>query len=229
MVKKILIVDDDVELGAHLVKILTDAGYQNDAATSCSEALEKMIAGDYDLILLDMIMPQVRGADCLVELKKSNPRSQIIVLTAFATIKNAVDVIRKGASDYMAKPFKMDELLMTIKRVLEEASFEKRSGKRDFHGILSSLSNPIRSEMIRMLHIRKKVRLIEITRELDIEDRTKVLFHLRKLQDSGIVEHDRDNVYSLTSAGERSLECLNVLERYLSTADGCDSPHRPHP
>jgi DNA-binding response OmpR family regulator len=68
MVKKILIVDDDVELCAHLVRILTDAGYQNDAATSCAEALEKMLE-NFDVILLDMIMPQMRGADCLVELK----------------------------------------------------------------------------------------------------------------------------------------------------------------
>lgn len=227
--KKILIIDDDVELGSYLVQILTNAGYRNDVATSCGEALEKAAAGDCDVILLDMIMPKVRGDDCLVELKKKSPRSRIIVLTAFATVKNAVAVMKKGASDYLVKPFKVEELLLTIRQALEEASFEKRSGKRDFHGILSSLSSPIRSEIIRMLHIRKNVRLIEITRELDIEDRTKVLFHLRKLQEAGIVEHDKDNIYSLTTAGERSFECLNTLERYLLTAGGNDSSRCPHP
>ncbi len=227
--KKILIVDDDAELCSHLVQILTDAGYQNDVATFCGEALEKAAAGNYDVVLLDMIMPKGSGADCLVELRRKNPRSRIIVITAFATIKNAIDVIKKGASDYLAKPFKIDELLMTIKRVLEEARFEKCGGKKDFHGILSSLSNPIRSEIIRMLHIRKTARLIEITKELDIEDRTKVLFHLRKLQESGIVEQDRDNIYSLTPMGERSIECLTILEQYLSPALFLKTPHRHLP
>ena len=226
--KKILIVDDDAELCSHLVQILTDAGYRNDVATFCGEALEKANAGDYDVILLDMIMPKGSGVDCLAELRRKNPGTRIIVITAFATIKNAVDVIKKGASDYLAKPFKIDELLMTIKRVLEEARFEKCGDKRDFHVILSSLSNPIRSEIMRFLSIRKTARLSEITKELDIEDRTKVLFHLRKLQESGIVEHDRDNIYSLTPSGERSMECLNILEQYLTPAIPGKTPHHPH-
>ena len=211
MVEKILIADDDAELCSCLIQILTDAGYESDTAASCGEALEKATAGDYDVILLDMIMPNGSGVDCLVEMSR-NPRTRIIVITAFATIKNAVDVIKKGASDYLAKPFKIDELLMTIKRVLEEARFEMCGDKRDFHGILSSLANPIQSEIIRMLHVKKTARLMEITKELDIGDRTKVLFHLRKMQESGIVEHDRDNIYSLTSVGERSLACLSKPE-----------------
>jgi DNA-binding NtrC family response regulator len=213
--KKILIIDDDVEFSALLVRIVSEAGYQYDVATSCREALEKASAGGHDLVLLDMIMPGGSGADCLAELRTKDPRLRIIVVTAFATIQNAVEVIKKGASDYLAKPFKIEELLRAIRRVLEEASFEKLGDKKDFQNILSSLANPIRSEIIRLLHARKAARLREIAQGLDLTDRTKVLFHLKKLQDSGLVQYDNDHTYSLTIVGDISLECLKVMESHL--------------
>jgi DNA-binding response OmpR family regulator len=216
-VAKILIVDDDVELSSNLAQILSDAGYQSYVANCCGDALGKASAEDFDVVLLDMIMPNGSGIDCLVELKKKNPRARTIVVTAFATIKNAVNVIKRGASDYLVKPFKIEELLTAIRQALEEASFEKRGDKRSFHDVLSSLSSPIRTEIMRLLHKREHARLIEITKELGIEDRTKVLFHLKKLQESGIVEHNRDNLYSLTTAGERSLACLRILETHLAS------------
>lgn len=214
--KRILIVDDDAQFRSYLVQIMNDAGYQNDVAASCGEALTKASEGDYDVILLDMFMPRGSGAGCLVELRKSNPRSAVIVITAFATVENAVDVIKKGASDYLAKPFKIEELLLTIKRVIEEACFEKRVEKREFHTILSSLASPIRSDIVRLLHMRKNARLVEIAKELDMDDRAKVLFQLKKLEASGIVEHNKENIYSITIFGEMVRECLKILETHLS-------------
>jgi len=214
--KKILIVDDDAQFRSNLAQILNDAGYQNDTAASCGEALTKAEAGDYDVILLDMVMPRGSGAGCLVELRKNNPRSAVIVITAFATVKDAVDVVKKGASDYLAKPFKIEELLLTIKRVIEETQFEKRAEKREFHHILSALSSPIRSDIIRLLQMRKHARLVEIAKELGMDDRAKVHFHLKKLEESGIVEHNNENIYSLTLFGELTRECLKILETHLS-------------
>ena len=214
--KKILIVDDDVQFRSYLVQIVNDAGYENDTAASCGEALAKAAEGDYDLILLDMIMPKGSGEDCLLELKKNNPRTGVIVITAFATLKNAVDLLKKGARDYLAKPFKIEDLLMAIKRALEESRFENRAEKREFHLILSALSSPIRSEIVRLLSIRKNARLMDIAKELAIDDRAKILFHLKKLEELGIVEHDKENNYSLTIFGEMSRECLRILETHLS-------------
>jgi DNA-binding NtrC family response regulator len=217
MVKKILVVDDDADFRSYLVQILNDAGYESDVASSCGEALTKSAATQYDLILLDMMMPRGNGTDCLPELKRNNPRTGVIMITAFSSIRNAVDLVRKGASDYLAKPFKIDELLVAVKRTLEEATFEKRAETREFHVVLSALSSPIRSEVVRLLHTRKQARLIDITRDLGIEDRAKVLFHLKKLEQTGIVEHDRENVYSLTVFGDMARECLRILETHLST------------
>ncbi len=214
--KKVLIVDDDAQFRSYLVQIMNDAGYLNDVAASSGEALAKAAEGDYDVILLDMFMPGGNGADCLVELRKNNPRSAVIVITAFSTLKNAVDLVKKGARDYLAKPFKIEDLLVAIKRAIEETKFEKRPEKREFHGILGSLASPIRSDIVRFLHTRKNARLVEIAKELDMEDRAKVLFHMKKLEETGIVERDKDAVYSLTIFGEMARECLKILETHLS-------------
>jgi DNA-binding response OmpR family regulator len=215
--KKILIVDDDAELRSHLSDVLKGAGYQTAAAPTGAEAIEMAIDEEFDLLLLDFMMPKTSGADVLTELRKVAPRSRVIMITAFATIENAVDIIKRGASDYLSKPFKIDDLLTRIRKVLEEASFESCGVKEDFDGILSSLANPLRRKALQLLATRKSMRLMEIVRELHIEEHTKVIFHLKILREAGMVEQDKARSYTLTKEGERTLSCLKILETHLSS------------
>jgi DNA-binding response OmpR family regulator len=215
---RILVVDDDRELRSNLREILSGAGYQVDEAASGKEAVDKSTAEDFDIILLDLIMPRMSGADVLMELRKVAPRSRVIMITAFATIENAVDAIKRGASDYISKPFKIDELITRIRRVLEEASFEECSAAGDLNCILSSLSNPIRRKIIQLISSRKHMRLMELARELDIEDHTKVIFHLKILKEAGIIEQDNQKLYTLTQQGKRTIECLKIIEQHLASS-----------
>ena len=215
--KKILIVDDDAEMRENLSDILREAGYCTDEAVSGSEALEKVASEEYDIALLDMIMPNRDGIDILTEMRRVRPRMRVIMITAFATIENAVTAIKKGASDYISKPFKIIELITTIKRVIEESRFESDIKKMNIEDTLSSLSNPIRRNIINLLNSRNKMRLMEITRELDIEDHTKVVFHLRMLKEAGIIEQGKDKSYFLTKEGERAIDFLKLLENYVTS------------
>jgi len=215
--KRILVVDDDKELRTHLVDILKGAGYRTEEASSGGEAVEKATDEDYDLILLDFMMPKMSGADVLMELRKVAPRSRVIMITAFATVENAVDAIKRGASDYLSKPFKIDDLLARIRKALQEASFESCGVKEDFDCILSSLSNSIRRNILHLMATRKTVRLMELARELHIEDHTKVIFHLKILREAGMVEQDKARSYTLTKEGERTMSCLKILETHLSS------------
>lgn len=214
--KKVLIVDDDAELRSTLSEILKGAGYHIDEASSGKEAIEKMASKDFDIALLDLMMPKMNGIETLTELKKITPKTKVIMITAFATVENAVDAIKKGASDYISKPFRIDDLLTTIRRVIEEGRFEEGITKLDLDYTLSSLANPIRRNILRLLNSRKSMRLMELVRELGIEDHTKVVFHLKVLKESGIIEQDKDKSYSLTEEGERILSGLKILENYLS-------------
>jgi DNA-binding NtrC family response regulator len=212
---KILIVDDDAELRRTVSDILSGAGYSTDMAASGSEALEKVGSEKYDIVILDMMMPGRDGMDVLIELRKVRPRTRVIMITAFATVENAVTSIKKGASDYIAKPFKIVELITTVKRTIEEIRFENSVKKLNIEHTLNSLSNPIRRNIIHLINSRKKIRLMEIARELDIEDHTKIVFHLRLLKEVGIVEQEKDKSYFLTKEGEKSFDLLKFLENYI--------------
>lgn len=213
---KILIVDDDVEYRENLKEILDNAGYSNDMAGSAKEAMEKLGDQQFDVILLDYMMPDIDGINALGEIKKISPNSKIIMITAFASIENAVTAIKKGASEYISKPFKIDALLLMIKQVLEELRFEGNIKKLKLEGTLSCLSNSIRREIIRMFQTNKKIRLMETVRKLAIEDHTKLLFHLKTLKEARIIKQDKKRSYLLTKEGKKVLECLNILDIFLS-------------
>lgn len=102
--------------------------------------------------------------------------------------------------------------------MLEEARFEEGLKRLAFDHTLTSLSNPIRRNILRLLSLVTNMRLIEIARELNIEDHTKVAFHLKVLKEGGIIGQDKEErSYFLTEEGKKTLECLRILENYLST------------
>ncbi len=212
---KALIVDDEKEFRNYLSEALVGAGYETQTAASGREAVDLAADEDFDVILLDLIMPKMSGSDVLVELRRVSPRSRVIMITAFASIENAVDAIKRGATDYLSKPFKIDELLVRIKRALEEARVDLNPQKGDFDSILDSLSNPIRRTILQLVSLRTTMRLMDLVRELKISDHTKVLFHLRMLKEAGLLEQAADKSYSLARGGIKALECVKVLEKYL--------------
>ncbi len=213
---KVLIVDDDADLRETLAEIVQKAGYTTDIAASGEEALEKTGSEKFDIIMLDLIMPGIRGTDLLMLLKKRTPKTKVIMMTAFATVQNAVDAIQKGASDYITKPFNIEELLTTIRRIIEEAKFERKTENVDIDRTLNILSNSIRRHIIKLLHTNDKMRLMEITRELDMEDHTKVVFHMKTMKKAEIVVQNEDKSYNLTPKGRKVLECLKLVESDLS-------------
>lgn len=214
--KKVLIVDDDAELRSSLSEILKGSGYHTDEASSGREAIEKIASKEFDIALLDLMMPKMNGIETLTEFKKITPKTKVIMITAFATVENAVDAIKKGANDYISKPFRIEKLLATIRRVIEEVRFEEGITKLNLDYTLSSLANPIRRNILKLLQSRKSMRFMEMVRELDIDDHTKVVFHLKMLKESGMINHDRGKLYALTAEGKRMLDCLGILENYLS-------------
>ncbi|MBW6487224.1 MAG: response regulator [Syntrophobacterales bacterium] len=213
--KKILIVDDDAEFRDNLTEALTEEGYQARSAASVQEAVERSETAAFDIILLDFMMPKISGLEALFTLRRVQPKAKVIMITAFSTVENAVEAIKKGASDYISKPFKIETLLTTIRRVLEEAKFELCLANPDLDRTLSSLANPIRRNIVKLLHVRGNMQLMEITRELKIDDHTKVVFHLKLLKEAGIIEQNNKKSYSLAPDGTKAIECLRMLEDSL--------------
>jgi len=119
MSQKILIVDDEKKIRNILTQILTDEGYETQTTSSGEEAIKNADKFKPDLILMDQKMPGIDGIEAMVKIKEKHPLSTVIIITAYGSIPLAVEAVKKGAYDYISKPFDNDELLIVIQRALE--------------------------------------------------------------------------------------------------------------
>ncbi len=124
--KKILIVDDESEMRVALETTLKREKFQLTCAEDGKQALEKMEDEDFDLILTDVRMPKLNGLELLRAVKENSPKTQVVMMTAYGTIDNAVEAMKEGAFDYLIKGsgFSADVLVSTVKRAfLDPGSF----------------------------------------------------------------------------------------------------------
>jgi len=118
MTSRILIIDDDRAFREVLEAVLADAGYEVLVAACGTEGLAKVAGHDPDLVLLDLRMPDIEGLEVLHRLKTSAPDLAVVMMTAYGSIKTAVEAIRQGAFDFLTKPFDLEELKNTIQNAL---------------------------------------------------------------------------------------------------------------
>jgi two-component system response regulator PilR (NtrC family) len=113
------IIDDEPIIHDVLGQLLTSEGYEVEPSMSGEEALAKHSSQAFDLILLDLLMPGLDGIEVLKRIKRIDPQAMVIIITAYASVESAISAMKIGAFDYVQKPFKHDDLLMTIHRALE--------------------------------------------------------------------------------------------------------------
>lgn len=211
---KILIVDDDEGICRKLSEILEEEGHAVRATVSGKEALKIIEKEEFEVILSDLMMPGITGMDVLAGAKKRG-KAKVIMITAFGTIENAVEAMKRGASDYISKPFKTDEIQMAVNRVLEEANFERRFmaevAKSKGENIFGALDSPIRRAVVIFLSTGTDFAFSDILKGIKIDDATKLNFHLQKLKQEGLVSQDEDKRYALSELGIKSLDILQQL------------------
>ncbi len=115
----VLVVDDDLTACRLLQEVLARDGYQVEIAERGEEALEKAGTTFFDVVLSDVRMPDLDGVEVLRALKHLSPETAVIMVTAFGSIETAIESIKQGAYDYISKPFKLDEVKLTVKRALD--------------------------------------------------------------------------------------------------------------
>ncbi len=118
--ERILVVDDEEQMRDLLVKVLERKGYQVSVCGNGADALAFLEREPVDLVVTDVRMPGLSGMEALRAIKELNPEIVVIIMTAFGSIDQAVQAVKEGAYDYINKPFKIDEMLLTIEKALEE-------------------------------------------------------------------------------------------------------------
>ena len=122
---RLLIVEDEIELCDTVAKTLYRAGYEVDTCYDGNEALDYILAENYDLIVLDLNLPGMDGMDLLKELRKKNEETKVLILSARSQIADKVEGLDAGANDYMEKPFHLQELEARIRSLTRRKFVQK--------------------------------------------------------------------------------------------------------
>jgi len=117
---RLLIVDDELNVRATLGEFLEQRGYHVGEARSGGEALTLLTKAPYDLMVLDMLMPEMSGVEVMRRAREVCPDLAIIILTAHASVENAIAAVKSNVTDYMLKPCNLNDLAVTISRTLQE-------------------------------------------------------------------------------------------------------------
>ena len=128
----ILVVDDEPAIRESLEILLSDANYKVALAEGGVDGLKKLESDLFDLVLLDVMMPDKNGLEVLEEIGRASPETAVIMITAYGTIENAVRAIKSGAVDYVTKPWDNDKLLLDIRNRIQQRKlqYENRELKR---------------------------------------------------------------------------------------------------
>ena len=120
----ILVVDDELAIRENLELLLSEANYKVALAENGAEGLRRIEAELFDLVLLDVMMPDKNGLEVLKEIHDCSPETAIVMITAFGTIENAVSAIKAGAADYITKPWDNEKLLLDIRNGIQHRKLQ---------------------------------------------------------------------------------------------------------
>ncbi|HYL38581.1 MAG TPA: sigma-54 dependent transcriptional regulator [Bryobacteraceae bacterium] len=125
--KRILVIDDEADIRESLETLLNLDGYAVDLAENGAEGLRKAESGNYDLILLDLMMSDLSGMEVLKEIRERDTETPIFMITAYGSVEVAVNALKSGASDYFSKPWDNEKLLIEIERMIAHSRLQREN------------------------------------------------------------------------------------------------------
>ena len=155
--KRLLIIDDDKQIRELLVFDIAQSGYIVDCASDGQEGLKKALENNYDLILLDVMMPKMNGYDVCKNIRIAKPDIPVLMLTAKGTIEDKTQGFDCGADDYLIKPFEIQEVLLRIRALLRRT--ESNQQKQNTKEVLRAGDIEILPDSLEAVILDKKVKL----------------------------------------------------------------------
>ena len=125
--RRILVIDDETDIRESLEMLLTGENYHVDLAENATSGLQRFETGNYDLVLLDLMMPDRSGLEVLADIRGRDRETPVFLLTAYGSVEVAVRALKSGANDYFAKPWDNEKLLIEIDRMISKGSLEREN------------------------------------------------------------------------------------------------------
>ncbi|OGS20670.1 MAG: hypothetical protein A3J83_05085 [Elusimicrobia bacterium RIFOXYA2_FULL_40_6] len=172
---KILVIDDEEGLRDMLSFALTQEGYTVLTAKNGREGIEKVTKGEIDIVISDIKMPEMDGITVLGKIKEIKPEVEVILATGYGTMETAIESLRKGAYDYINKPFNIDELLFLIKKIVSTKQLKSQLvDLKEFDKLkdefLATISHEFRTPLTSILGA---IELLTDSETIDNEERLK--------------------------------------------------------
>ena len=127
MKKRILIIDDEPTIGNGCRRVLEKENFEVQYQQEAKSGLKAALTGEYDLVLLDLLLPEIEGMEILKAMKSKGIPSEVIIITGYGKIQTAVEAIKLGAADYVSKPFSPDELIIHVNKVFQHADLKSEN------------------------------------------------------------------------------------------------------
>jgi DNA-binding NtrC family response regulator len=124
---RILVIDDEPDIREGLEALLTSENYRVELASNAGEGLKRLEQSTFDLVLLDLMMPDKSGMQVLEEIRARDQETPVFLITAYGSIQVAVDALKRGASDYFSKPWDNEKLLIEIERMISKRRLEREN------------------------------------------------------------------------------------------------------
>src|SRR6185503_19395541 len=124
---KVLVIDDELDIREGLELLLTSEGYTAELAQNATEGLQKLEGGTYDLVLLDLMMPDRSGMEVLQQVRQRDRETPIFMITAYGSVEAAVNALKLGANDYFSKPWDNEKLVIEIDRMIARRRLESEN------------------------------------------------------------------------------------------------------
>ena len=168
---QILVVDDDRTVRRAVTDTLREAGHTVESASGGVEALKTLSERAFDLVLTDVRMPGVDGLELFRAVRTSAPSTDVILMTAYGEVEDAVHVLKEGASDYLTKPFAMDELVVRVERLEEQRRLRSEIllTREQLRQVLAEASRvPLRPRLVVVEDVPPEVGVVELVEQLQV-------------------------------------------------------------
>jgi len=181
--QRILIVDDEEIVRYSLVNILSARGYDVEGVASAEDALSRLYTKDYNLVLTDLLMEGMDGLELLENVKVITPRTMVIVITGYGSIKTAVQALRLGVYDYLLKPCDEEELLLRISRALEMQAYGDQQKRTQEANAISKTTVTLSDQINTPLNIiLGNIELLQLAQELESQPKLQAVLETMEEQ-----------------------------------------------
>ncbi|OPZ61133.1 MAG: Nitrogen assimilation regulatory protein [Deltaproteobacteria bacterium ADurb.Bin510] len=219
--QRILVVDDEEIVRYSLVNILSARGYEVEGVASAEEALNRLYVKDYNLVLTDLLMEGMDGLELLENIKVITPRTMVIVITGYGSIKTAVQALRLGVYDYLIKPCDEEELTLRISRALEMQLYGDQQKRTQEANAITKTTVTLSDQINTPLNIiLGNIELLQLAPELESVPKIQSILETMEAQ----IFKVRDVMRKLTSLDSAETRKYASLENYemIDLGNGTD-------